>query len=118
MENVGEGFGGWSRQGKGRCRMGSQRVPILVYHHVYPDEVVSELEPSAGIIGQSDFRRQMEFIAENDWQVVSTDEIIDWLLEGAGLPARALALHFDNGWLDTYTIARPLLGELGMKGMC
>ena len=98
--------------------MPGQRVPILVYHHVYPDEVMSELAPSAGIIGQRDFRRQVEFIAESEWQVVSTSQVIDWLIDGAELPQRAVALHFDNSWLDTYTMARPLLEEFGMRGMC
>ena len=98
--------------------MPSQRIPILVYHHVYENEVMAGLEPSAGIIGRRDFLRQMNHIAENDWIIVSTTQIIDWLLDSAPLPSRALALHFDNGWLDTYTIALPILRDLGFKAMC
>ena len=98
--------------------MEDQRVPILVYHHVYRDEVMSKLEPSAGIIGETDFRRQMQYIAEHDCTVVSTNQVIDWLLDGESLPRQAVALHFDNGWLDTCTIALPILREFGAKGMC
>ena len=29
-----------------------------------------------------------------------------------------MALHFDNGWLDTRTVAMPILDELGMAGTC
>ena len=98
--------------------MDNQRVPILVYHHVYRDEGMVGLEPSAGIIGETEFRRQMNHIAEQDWTVVSTDRVSDWLIDGVPLPERAVALHFDNGWADTRTVAFPILEEFGMKSIC
>ena len=96
------------------------RVPILVYHHVYP-EGAPELDPAAdgaGILGEAEFRRQMRYLADEGWTVVSTSSIADWLAGAAELPARCAALHFDNGWLDTLEVAFPLLQELGMTATC
>ena len=41
------------------------------------------------------------------------------LAGGAGdLPEKAVALHFDNGWLDARTVVMPILDELGATGTC
>ena len=98
----------------------NQRVPILVYHHVYPDDdpgtTPISFERATGIIGKSEFRRQLAYIAEHGWEVVSTSRVVDWLDGAATLPRRAVALHFDNGWLDTTTVALPALQEYGFTG--
>ena len=96
----------------------TQNVPILVYHHVYPDGEPGLASPSGkkatGMIGVSEFRRHLSYVAENGWEVVSTTRIVDWLEGSASLPRRAVALHFDNGWLDAFTVALPVLQEFGM----
>ena len=99
----------------------NQRVPILVYHHVHPDghpDLANAPSGKAtGTVSRSEFRRQMTHIVEQGWEVVSTTQVVDWLEHNARLPARAMALHFDNGWLDTMTVAMPILRELGMAAM-
>ena len=95
----------------------NQKVPILVYHHVYPDAEPGtqpkSLQRATGIIGESEFRRHVAYFAEHGWEVVSTSRVVDWLDGGAALPRRAVALHFDNGWLDAKTVALPILQEYG-----
>lgn len=99
-----------------------QRVPILVYHHIYPDESPEFTsigpEDGAGVLGEAEFRRQMRHLGEGDWTVVSTSRIINWLIDDAPVPEKAVALHFDNGWLDTITVALPILAEFGFKATC
>ena len=119
----------------------SQRVPILVYHHVYPDGHHELGAPSGeratGIIGAGALRRQLDYLVAEGWEVISTTRLVDWLEQGAGfrrakapcteharkelwpaIPRRAAVLHFDNGWLDTYTIAWPILREYGLTATC
>ena len=102
--------------------MKDQRVPILVYHHVYPQEALeltqATFETGAGILGKTEFCRQMAYIADEGWAVVSTTKIVDWLTNGTALPDKAVALHFDNGWLDTITCALPILQEYAMTATC
>ena len=99
-----------------------QKVPILVYHHIYA-ESSPELETidsgmGAGVLGEAAFRRQMEHLADENWTVVSTSRVIDWIIEGTSVPERAVVLHFDNGWLDTVTMAFPILRDFGFKATC
>ena len=102
--------------------MKEQRVPILVYHHVYPEdspELAQAIsEGGAGIIGETAFRRQIKYITEQGWTVVSTNRVVDWLTSGAELPPKAAVLHFDNGWLDTATTALPILQQFGLAATC
>ena len=60
-----------------------QRVPILVYHHVYPEghaDLESPIRDRAiGVIGESDFRRQMAHIGDNGWTAISTTRLVEWL---------------------------------------
>ena len=95
----------------------SQKVPILVYHHVYPDDSAAlaglSTARATGVIGMSEFRRHLDHIASDGWEVVSTTRIVDWLEGVADLPDRAMALHFDNGWLDAVTTVAPVLAEYG-----
>eukprot|EP01052_Picozoa_sp_SAG31_P054990 SAG31_NODE_14934_length_779_cov_1.783824_1_plen_210_part_10 len=78
-----------------------------------------------GVVGRSDLVRQIEYILANGWTVVPSSRIIEWVLSAHGkggnsadaaaatLPSKAVALHFDNGWLDTYTVAMPVLQSFG-----
>ena len=52
------------------------------------------------------------------WEVISTTRLVDWLEQGVSIPQRAVVLHFDNGWLDTYTVAWPILREYGLTATC
>ena len=96
-------------------------VPILTCHHVHPDGHPAlddaARRRSRGHIGASVFRSHLELLLGSGWQVCSTSEIVDWLLEGSPLPSKAAAIHFDNGWFDTWETAGPILDEFGIKAL-
>ena len=50
----------------GLLHLMSRRVPILVYHHVYPDDnpelAIKTDKMASGVIGVSEFRRQMGYV--------------------------------------------------------
>ena len=100
----------------------NRHVPILVYHHVYPDDsaelAAAVAERTAGVIGLSEFTRHLEQMRAGDWTVAGTSRVVDWLLGAAELPAKAAVLHFDNGWLDTATVVKPLLDDFGYTATC
>lgn len=57
-----------------------------------------------------DFHRQMDYLAK--WfQVVSLKEIVQWLDGRKTLPPFAALITFDDGYLDNYTTAYPILCE-------
>ena len=42
----------------------------------------------------------------------------EWLMKKEVLPKKSMALHFDNGWIDTVTVALPILNHLGLTATC
>jgi len=95
-----------------------RRVPILVYHHVYADDTGYQTSDMPGVIRLSEFVRQMSFLRYSGWTTVLTSHLVDWLLDGHPMPEKSCLIHFDNGWLDTFTIARPVLADFQMIATC
>ena len=84
--------------------MRRQRVPILVYGDDEPELLQAADRSGAGVVAQSQFFRQMRYIADDGWRVVSTTQVVEWVTGDGSLSEKALVLHFDNGWLDTFTV--------------
>jgi len=56
------------------------------------------------------FKKQLEYLANNDYQILSIDEAIDCMAGKSRLKKlRPIALTFDNGYLDFYEEVLPLL---------
>src|SRR5215471_11529938 len=84
------------------------RLTILIFHRVL--EQRDELFPNA--IHGATFRERMQWIGS--WfNVLPLDEAVAALRRGA-LPARALAITFDDGYADNCTVALPILRQLGL----
>lgn len=83
-----------------------KRPPIIVYHSV--DESGSCIS-----IKQSLFKRQMELIKESGYRTITVRELVDFLLNGEKTPDKAVVLTFDDGFESNYSIAFPILKELG-----
>jgi peptidoglycan/xylan/chitin deacetylase (PgdA/CDA1 family) len=85
------------------------RLTILTFHRVLPepDALFPEL-PTA-----MQFRQQMEWV-KRWFNVLPLDEAAQRLKAGS-LPARAMALTFDDGYSDNDTIAAPILSDLGLS---
>ena len=100
----------------------SIRVPILVYHHVYPDHY-SELNrgsdnKATGVISESAFIQQMEHIKSGGWETISTTKLVDWIDGIDDIPDKSFVIHFDNGWLDSWTTAKPIVEDYGFTATC
>ena len=83
-------------------------VPVLMYHSVSDgDEYV--------VISPENFRKHLEAIKENGFTPVSLDELIRYVDYGFPLPSNPVCITFDDGYLDNYTNAFPMLKEFGFK---
>lgn len=102
--------------------MAVPRIPILVYHHVYvndaPELQQAGFETGAGVLDEETFRRQLQYITDSGWRVISTSDTVDWLTRDKPLGGKVVVLHFDNGWLDTATVVLPILREYGVQATC
>lgn len=89
------------------------RVPILMYHYV--DSTPPKVgRYAAGLTVRTDeFEAQMNYLAANGYHTVTLDQIYASMAGGAGLPSRPVAVTFDDGEADNYTVAFPILRAHG-----
>lgn len=85
----------------------AKAVPVLMYHHVSPT-------PGLVTITPENFRAQMRWLAEHGYATIGCADLARFLA-GEPLPAKSVLLTFDDGYLDNYVYAHPILAEFGLK---
>ena len=76
---------------------------ILTYHHFVEENPASPAEMTA-----SDFKNQMEYLYDNNYNVISEDEFIKYRKEKS-FPEKSVLLTFDDGYYSFYEYAYPVL---------
>jgi peptidoglycan/xylan/chitin deacetylase (PgdA/CDA1 family) len=84
-------------------------VPVLMYHHV---------SPNAGMITTSpeNFKRQISGLAKAGFNSLTADQFAGFL-QGEPVPEKSILLTFDDGYLDNYVYAHPVLEQYGMHAL-
>lgn len=86
----------------------SRALPVLMYHHVSPSPGLVTVSPDT-------FRAHMEAIAAAGYHTLSADDCLGFLQGRRELPGKCVFITFDDGYLDNYIHAYPVLRELGLK---
>ncbi len=93
-------------------RAGSRalRAPILTYHYV---DAFSKLPVGPWAkrltISVPKFKQEMDYLVANGYHSVTLKQIYDAVTGSELLPAKPVALTFDDGGADNYTTAFPIL---------
>ena len=86
---------------------GDSSVVILQYHHVSNDTPVStSVTPEA-------FAKHLRYLSDNNFHVIPLTDAVQALRNKQPLPAKTVALTFDDAYLSIYTQAFPLLKAKG-----
>ena len=85
-------------------------APILMYHYI------NDEEPKRSKLGVSlaTFERQMRFLRENKYNVIPLGELADIIKKKKKIPPKTAVVTFDDGYLDNYTNAFPILKKYGI----
>ena len=86
---------------------GFQTIPILVYHR-FAEECNSPLCMPA-----KTFERQMRYLKENGYHVITAEELYSFLGYRQGLPRKSVLITMDDGYRSVYNIAYPILKKYG-----
>ena len=87
----------------------AKAVPVLMYHHVSP-------APGLVTIAPENFRAQMRHLARNGWRTVGLDDLARFI-GGDPLPEKSVVISFDDGYLDNWVHAHPIMAEHGLHGV-
>ena len=83
----------------------AQSAVILQYHHV------SKQTPASTSISPEAFKTHMDWLAEQNLEVVSLSTLLNAVKSNAAGVENMVAITFDDGYLNVFDNARPVLKE-------
>lgn len=84
-----------------------------MYH--YTRDLLHSRYPDIKGLDVNLFQQQIDFL-KNHFSIVTMEEVIDAVKRQSALPENALLLTFDDGYVDNYTYALPVLEEAEVQG--
>src|ERR1017187_589800 len=94
------------------ARASAPSVVVLMYHSVVEDPRLTQ--NTIGISqSRSNFAAHVRAIAEN-FNPVTIEQVVQFAKGDYRLPAKSVAVTFDDGFLDNYDIALPILNRYGV----
>jgi peptidoglycan/xylan/chitin deacetylase (PgdA/CDA1 family) len=91
-------------------------VPILMYHYISASPSVGDRIRYGLSVPPEMFEAQLRLLQDNGFTTVTLREVYEYLASGTPLPENPIVLTFDDGYVDNYTNAFPLLQKYGMIG--
>jgi peptidoglycan/xylan/chitin deacetylase (PgdA/CDA1 family) len=91
-------------------------TPIMMYHYVGEIPADSDAIRINLTVETGAFRAQMQYLRDNGYTPISLYDLYGALMRGDVLPSKPVILTFDDGYINHYTTAFPILQEYGYSG--
>ncbi|WP_336046420.1 polysaccharide deacetylase family protein [Solibacillus ferritrahens] len=91
-------------------------VPTLIYHHFVENIDKSYFRNNISVVDIGDFEQQMTFLKNEGYTTISLKDLDLWMQKKQALPAKAVALTFDDANLSLEKMVYPILKERNMHG--
>ena len=88
-------------------------LTIIMYHYVRP--IIDSEFPGIKGLEIQQFKKQLDFLEEN-FSIISSEQVIDAVLKKKKLPANACWLTFDDGYKDHLKYVLPELLKRNLNG--
>ena len=85
----------------------AKSVPVLMHHHVSPS-------PGMITVSPENFESQIAWLATDGWTSLTMQQYAGFLA-GAPVPRKSILITFDDGYLDNWVYAHPVLKEFGQR---
>ncbi len=86
-------------------------VPIIMYHGLLKD---SKLQGKY-ILSPTVFEEDLKYLKEHGYNTIVVQDLLDYVYRGVPLPEKPIMITFDDGYLNNYVYAFPLLQKYNMK---
>lgn len=95
--------------------MSASAVPVVMYHGVAPD--LPDWPWNDLITPVDVFEKQMYALKRNGWNTVTLAALYDHMADGTVLPEKPVVLTFDDGYLNNWVFAYPILRKYGLHAV-
>lgn len=82
-------------------------IPVLNYHKVDEQKIALSISPQ-------EFEEQIKYLAKEGYNTITPSEMMNALEYGTPLPEKPIMITFDDGYLDNYTNAYPILKNMDL----
>ena len=91
-------------------------VPVLIYHHFVENITESVFRDNVSVVDIKAFEQQMNLLKKQGYTTISLKDLDLWMQKKQALPAKAVALTFDDANLSLEKMAYPILDKHDMYG--
>lgn len=88
-------------------------VLILLYHNVTDKRSISSKDDL--YVHIDDFREQLDYLVDNEYNVITVQELYDLRQSGEKIPEKTIVLTFDDGDKSSYDIVFPELKKRDLE---
>jgi len=85
-----------------------------MYHRIRDLPANADAESLTWTVSPTNFTAQLDYLAVQGYHTITLDQLVAHFQKGAPLPSKAIAITFDDGWKEHYTIALPALQQRGL----
>lgn len=86
-------------------------LPVLMYHGIKKDTSAQ----NKYVISPDEFESDLKYLKENGYKTIVVADLLEYFDNGKPLPEKPIMLTFDDGCLNNYTYAYPLLKKYNEK---
>lgn len=90
-------------------------VPILMYHHIQPQNIAKEKWQTNFTVDNGTFDSQMAYLLNFGYTTISLEQLSQALTNHQKLSQKSIVLTFDDGYEDIYTYAFPIIQKYQLK---
>jgi peptidoglycan/xylan/chitin deacetylase (PgdA/CDA1 family) len=93
-------------------KKGEVVAPILLYHHIRDGQ-----KPARYEVPVATFREQMVALKTWGYTSITVSQLVEVIKYGGSLPEKPVIITFDDGDVDVFQNAYPIMKELGFTGV-
>lgn len=86
-------------------------LPVLMYHGIRKDTHAQ----NKYVISPNEFESDLKYLQKNGYKTIVVADLLEYFDNGKPLPEKPIILTFDDGCLNNYTYAYPLLKKYNEK---
>jgi peptidoglycan/xylan/chitin deacetylase (PgdA/CDA1 family) len=94
----------------------TRRPKILTYHRIYTPNNKYSFNLGAVSATPEAFEAQIAYIKQHR-NIISCSDLLNAIKTNSKLPSRSTMITFDDGYVDNYSVALPILKKYGVKAI-